>query len=563
MSVAKDNASATSTLLARNAAVLRARVSKHAWGGMAIGVLAAAIATLLVCYLQNGAISLMGLVNAQRGNIALWFLDFMPLTFAFWGQYVSYFMAYQAGALLADQTEELRKSHLAAELRAQRSARHDPLTGLPNRQAFREQLGRAIDKLGEKRRRIGVLMIDLDDFKEINEVLGHVNGDKVLKTVAGRLTESARTKVTPARVGSNEFAVLVDSIESAKPLDITAQELASAVSKPMSLEGLQFTVRATIGAAIFPDHGIDVDNLLRRADIAMYAAKRSQRPYRLYRREMDRRTPERLKLMGDLRSGIEENQLLLRLQPIADCESKEIVALEALMRWRHPERSLLLASDFLPLAEQIGMAPGLIQWLLDQALLTGSRLAAEGHMLDISVPLSRQCLHEKDFAAQTAKLLQRHAYPASRLLLEVNPESLFNEPEQAFACLQQLTALGLRVSIADYGQSGLRLIDLQRMPVAELKIAAALVSQLGSDPIKKQLVASAIATASSLNIRAVAKGVATRAVAQPLKEMRCHRMQGACVGNAMDADQIQGWLAEQNGSHRMQSVQAGGALIDG
>ncbi|MCK5193780.1 MAG: GGDEF domain-containing protein, partial [Desulfobulbaceae bacterium] len=262
--------------LTKNVKLMKSSVTKYAVIGVLIAVFAIIIATLTTCYLDTGKLSLGGIMEAQKSNMTLWVLDAMPFIFAFWGQYVSSIIAYEASAMVIDQTHELRQQTAALEHQVMHDATHDALTDLPNRILLKDRLEQALNNAHRHQNLMALIILDLDRFKEINDTLGHYNGDRLLKQVAIRLKGVVRESDTLCRLGGDEFAILLPIISDKKDIQTVIEKIQKALESPFILEGLTLDIQASIGASICPDHGKDVDTIIQRADVAMYAAKQDK-----------------------------------------------------------------------------------------------------------------------------------------------------------------------------------------------------------------------------------------------------------------------------------------------
>jgi diguanylate cyclase (GGDEF)-like protein len=368
----------------------------------------------------------------------LWLLDGMPFFFAMWGQYVGSVIAYEASALVVDQTSELRAQTTALEQQAMHDVTHDRLTDLPNRVLLRDRLEQALNVAQHDRTRLAVLMMDLDRFKEINDTLGHYNGDRLLKQVAARLEGMIQDTATVARLGGDEFAIMLTKLDSVREATKTAQKIGKALQTPFALEGLKLDVQASIGIAVFPEHGPDADTLLQRADVAMYMAKQEKSGFVLYDPKHDKHSPHRLTLMGELRHAIETDELMLHYQPKVNIKSAQLTDVEALVRWQHPQHDLMSPDEFIPLAERTGLIKPLTMWVLNRAMQQHSSWKKAGLDIGIAVNVSAYGLLDLELPDLIAGLLASHGVAPERLMLEITETSIMVDQERALQILTRL-----------------------------------------------------------------------------------------------------------------------------
>ncbi len=434
-----------------------------------------------------------------------------------------------------------------ARLREEQSLT-DALTGLPNRTRLRQRTEAAL--LGEER--VALVLFDLDRFKEVNDTLGHHVGDALLAVVARRLSEAVRPCDTVARLGGDEFALLLPGVRDSAAAVQTAERLRTVVTEAVLLEGLLVDVGASVGVAVSPDDGLTLDDLLQRADVAMYVAKESGSGVEAYAVERDLNTTGRLVVLGELRKALAEDELELHFQPKADLQRGRVTGVEALVRWRHPERGLVPPDEFVPLAERTGLVQLLTTWVLDAALEQAAAWRADGLDLDIAVNVSVKDLCSGGLADRVAAALARHGVPAERLQLEVTEGTLFADPARATATLHGLQKLGVTLSLDDFGTGWSSLNHLRRLPVSEVKIDRSFVMRMEDDPRDLAIVRSVIELGLGLGLRVVAEGVETEAAWHTLAALGCDTAQGWWLSKAQPADVLTPWLhahrAEQAGA---------------
>ncbi len=429
-----------------------------------------------------------------------------------------------------------------AEAALQHQALHDALTNLPNRVLLHDRVQQAI--LATHRdgnAKVALLVMDLDRFKEVNDTFGHHTGDQLLEQLGGRLNTVLRESDTIARLGGDEFAVLLPSstVEDARQV---AERLLKVLDEPFSLGGLQPEIDASIGLALSPEHGTDADTLLRRADVAMYVAKRGSTGFAVYTAEQDQHSPMRLALVGELRRAIEMNELSLYFQPKAAVAEGRVICTEALVRWQHPRHGLLGPDEFVPIAEQTGLIRPLARWVLDAALRQCNRWRQEGIDLAVAVNLSMRNLHDPEIVEMIRFLLTRWGIPAARLVIEITESSLMADAVHAMEVLGRLRAMGVGISIDDFGTGYSSLAYLKRLPVDELKIDKSFVAHMVNDDNDAAIVRSTIGLAHDLGISVVAEGIEDQDTWDLLASLGCDVAQGFFISRPLSAAALGCWL---------------------
>lgn len=534
-------------LLTTQVKLLRTRATHHAYVGMGIAVLAVLLATAGTAWLQSGELTLQTLIAAQRDNLSLWLLDLMPFAFAFWGQYVSVLMAHEAGAMVLDATEGLRARNAALEVTADRQTTHDSLTELPNRNLFLDRLEQAIEQAHREQYQVGVIVLDLDGFKEVNDALGQHNGDRVLKSVARRLSSAVPETATVARLFGDTFAVLAPRIDGRDGLLAVSRRIGKGLEPPCALENLTLTLQASSGGAICPDDAVDGDTLLNCADSAMHQAKTKGGlfiPYQAKERPAD---PEMVSLTAELRTALQRSQLELYYQPIVECFGDRVIGAEALVRWQHPRRGLILPQEFIPRAERSGLILEISRWVLQRALEEARQLRQAGWPLRISINISERSLLDPEFPDTLAGLLAAAEVPADSLVIEITEDTLMADQRRAHDIVARVAEMGVRFSIDDFGTGYSQLAHIKRLPVSEIKIASGFVHNMLDSEVDLAIVQAAIRLGQALGLRVVGKGVESEAQEQKLAEFGCDMMQGHYVSRALTISQLPTWLEEWHG----------------
>ena len=528
---------------ARNVSLMRSKASRHAIIGVLIAVAAIVVATLVSDYLNHGSISFDGIYQTQKNNYVLWVLDVLPFIFAFWGQYTSSIIAYEASAMVSEQTEELRRQTSDLERKVMHDSTHDNLTGLPNRSLLLDRMQQAIGVAHRTEQNLALLILDLDHFKEVNDTLGHYHGDLLLKQVALRLQNALRPSDTVARLGGDEFAIFLSTLKSSDDIKVILRKVKKVFDAPFQLKGdMPLSVKCSIGVTTFPEHGRDVDTLMQRADIAMYVAKNSQRDYLVYSAKFDNHSSERLTIMAELSKAIENNELLLHYQPKISGRTMEVCGVEVLVRWQHDKLGLIPPDQFIPMAERTGLITPLTNWVIQQAGATLRKWQQQGKAMNASVNIAVQTLLDPEFPETLTGLLAALELPEDRLMLEITETSMMRDPELALKILFRLREMGLDISIDDFGTGYSSLSYLREMPVSEVKIDKSFVLKMLDSDKDAVIVKATIDLAHNLGLKVVAEGVETKAIAKELALLGCDILQGFLFSRPLALDEFDLWL---------------------
>jgi diguanylate cyclase len=444
-------------------------------------------------------------------------------------------------ALLASITRGHRRLLHVERARAVHDSLHDALTGLPNRTLLADRLGQALRADAREGTSTGLLLLDLDRFKQINDTFGHHHGDGVLIQVGPRLAAAVRDVDTVARLAGDEFVVLLPEVGSIADATGVAAKLRAALETPFHVEGIDLDVEVSVGVVLSGEHGQDVATLLRHADIAMYAAKTQNLGVSVYDPAVDGHSPAKLALLGDLRRALDRGELILHYQPQLSISTGDVVGAEALVRWQHPEHGLVFPDEFIPVAEHTGLIGRLTRHVLDTALAQARTWSDAGRPLPVSVNLSARNLLDQDLSGQVAALLSAHGVAPELLTLEVTESAIMTEPARAQKVLEQLSALGIRISIDDFGAGYTSLGQLKNLPVNELKIDRSFVMTMIQDPNNALIVQSVINLGHNLGFTLVAEGVETKQILTTLAGFGCDVAQGYHLSRPITAAAFDTW----------------------
>ncbi len=421
-------------------------------------------------------------------------------------------------------------------------ALHDTLTGLPNRALLQDRLLQVIRGCQRERATFALFLMDLDRFKEVNDTLGHHAGDIILQEVALRLREVIRESDTVARLGGDEFAVVLPRVDVTGAIFI-AEKIFKTLQEPFSIEGSVLPLGGSIGIALFPEHGEDGGSLLRRADVAMYAAKHAGGGITLYEPGLDIHSVDRLTLATELRQGIERGEIEVYYQPKLDLKTGEICGVEALARWRHPRRGLMLPVEFISLAERIGVINTLTMRILETAIKQCGAWTDTGLRIPVAVNLSPISLLDGQLADRVQEILKGHNCSACSLVLEVTEGALMTDTPRAQENLARLNAMGIALSIDDFGTGYSSLARLKNLPISEVKIDQSFVIDMLEDDDDAAIVRATIDLAHNLGLKVVAEGVETAGHLEKLKGFGCDMAQGYYLSRPLPPAEMQHLIA--------------------
>ncbi len=436
-------------------------------------------------------------------------------------------------AVYRSATASLEKDHIA---------RHDVLTDLPNRRLFLDRLTLALREAKHPGEQVAVLLIDLDRFKEVNDTLGHHMGDLLLQAIGPQLQVGIADDATVARLGGDEFALCLPDVDGADEAVRVAKGIVQRLTTPFHIGGFTLDIGASVGIALYPDHGEDVSTVMQRADVAMYVAKESHGGFEVYSAERDPHRRQRITSAGDLRRGIETSQLAIHYQPKANMRTGLVGGVEALVRWQHPDYGLGGADEVVPVAPRAGRVGQMTPSVLDAALGQSRRLYDEGLDLRMAVTLSVQSLYDHEFPGHVSDLLRRWNVSPRQLVLEIAESTVMADPRRAQRVLAELSAMGVTLAIDDFGTGYSSLAYLKQLPVTELKIDKSFVLGMATDSDDAIIVHSTIDLAQKFGLQVVAEGVESMRVWQLLARLGCDHAQGYYVSRPLAAPQLTPWL---------------------
>lgn len=535
---------ASSYVLSDNIRLLKSEVSKTALRGVLIAAAAIIIATCAVTIYSTGGLSLAGIINAQKENVGLWVLDTLPFMFGFWGQYSSMIIAYQAGTMIMEQTQELRSLANDLEKQANYISTHDHVTDLPNRILFYDRAERAIISAIDNKALLAILLIEIENFKEIYDTLGRNSSDLILKQISTRLRGVSPERHSVAKIDGNVFGILLTSLANISETERLARYIQKALEQAFLVEKLRFSVHSNIGIVNFPEHGDDIDTLVQKAGVALDIARHSNKGYAVYDSTRDKHSPRRLTLMSELRRALENNELELFYQAKVNIGTNQLYGAETLVRWHHPVHGLISPDEFIPMAERTRMITQLSTWVLKRSFQDVSNWQQQGINLKISVNLSAKDLHDPELPDLIVGIAAATDIKPEWIMLEITESAVMHDPERVLEIINRLHNKGYQFSIDDFGTGYSSLVYLRKMPLTELKIDKSFVSDITGSENDALIVKATINLAHNLSLQVTAEGVENEETLLKLKEFGCDIAQGYYINKPMNAKAFEEWMRD-------------------
>lgn len=443
---------------------------------------------------------------------------------------------------LSGDLEKMRQTLLNMANRMQIQATHDELTGLPNRYLYSDRMHHAVSISHRNKQNFAVLLLDLDRFKEINDTLGHGIGDKVLKTISSRMLAGMRDSDTIARVGGDEFSIILINVDETNAIKI-ALKILRLIEPLIEINNHCLQLSASIGIALYPQHGDNPELILQHADVAMYHAKQNNQHYACYKPEMDSDNYENLMLVNDLKSSISDNHFQSLFQPKLDLATGQACGCELLLRWQHPYLGLIYPDRFIPLAEQENIIGELTRWSTSESLNLFIDILKRYPDFQVAINVSPVNLLDSRLLESLLTILDISQFPASNLMIEITENIIMKNPDRSIEILNQFSHADIKISIDDFGTGYSSLAYLQKFPISELKIDKTFITDLTVDSPNYPIVKASITMAHDLGITVVAEGIENGSVHDLLNELGCDRVQGYHYGKPMTFEALESWLS--------------------
>lgn len=453
--------------------------------------------------------------------------------------------------VLAQEINIMRKELVSQTQKLRHQATHDILTGLPNRALCMDRISQAMALSQRKRKHFVLMLLDLDQFKEINDTLGHKAGDTLLEITASRLTRIVRKSDSVARLGGDEFAILLPTADASQAA-IVAQKALKSIQKPFHFEDHTLHIHASIGAAMYPEHGKTVGELLHSADVAMYHAKRGGHGFIMHHSNLSSGAAGSLALVSDLEAAIEQEEIIPYFQPKLDIRSKTITGVEVLIRWRHHKRGLLFPDDFIPAAESSNIINRLTLYVIKKSILQCVEWLRGGLEVSVAVNISAKNLQQPNFAATVSSMLEKYTLPSRLLEIELTESAVLNDPELAKQTLSRLSQQNVHISLDDFGAGNTSLAHFLELPLDTIKIDKSFVRDIFRNPNQQSIVHRIIELAHALNLSTVIEGVEDEKAMQLLTQLDADAIQGYVLCKPLIAKEFEMWIKQQ-GSYQIRT----------
>lgn len=530
----------------KSAHLLKTKATRTAIEAVIIAFLAIILATLLASYAEYQSIEMIYLIDAQRNNVALWVLDLLPIIFAYVGQYSSYMIAHEASLMVMEETNELRTYASEMQTKAMLAATHDHLTGLPNQSLFYDRVERAFHEPNhDSTTSFAIMLLNIENLKEIQDTLGPTSADIIIKQMATRLESWAEKNHSVARIDSGNFAFLLSECDK-NQAEVLAKRLIQALEPYFVINTLKLSLHPSLGIAIYPRDGEDADTLLQKAGIAVVFANKSPSGYSLYNASMDDHSPKRLTMMGELKKAIEKKELDLYYQPKHNIKTREILGVEALLRWKHQEHGYISPEEFIGVAERGRLITDLTAWVLEEAFVSCVEFHQKGHRIKVSINLSMKDLLNPELPDLVAGLTAKIGIDPSWIMFEITEGSIMTDPTRALIIVERLKGMGFDFSIDDFGTGYSSLAYLKRLPVSELKIDKSFVLDMMNSESDTIIVQATIGLAHNLGLTVTAEGVEDEQVLEQLNTMGCDIAQGYFFSKALPKNALLDQMALGN-----------------
>jgi len=527
--------------LSPNVRLLKSKASKPAINGTLIALGAVIIANLLACYAETGGLSIPGLIEVQRSNVALWFLNLMPFAFAYWGQHVSTIVAQEADTMIVDKTNELWSKAESLREQVQLESQTDPLTGLPNRNQFKQLLQRAITEAKQNQTKFSVVVLSINTIQEVNDILGYNQGDELIKATVAKLNETLPESILLGRISGAEFGAIIPYTRKFKSIEILRDKVIEVFSQPFTVDSLTLILKTSMGSSAYPDDGSNPETLLRHAYIASFVSRKDGVPYTPYSANINVQEFSDLHQVAELVNAMDQNEFFLQYQPKIEADG-EVREVEVLVRWMHPVHGFIPPDKFIPIIEKNNMTKELLEWVMRHALHQVAHWKELGYELAAAINLSALDLLDTSLPYTIESILKETGIDASLLKLEITETTIMTDRKRAMSILEKVSSMNIDTSIDDFGTGYSSLAYLSQLPAMEIKIDRSFVMDMIENEHNAVIVRAIIDLAHNLSMKTVAEGVESQEIMDRLIELGCDYQQGYHISRPLDAKALIEWM---------------------
>jgi len=527
-----------------NIRILKARASRPAINGVVIALAAVIIANLAACYMETHALSISGLIDVQKDNVALWFLNLMPFAFAYWGQYMSSVVAKEADTMIVDKTHELwSKTELLKE-QVELESHTDSLTGLPNRGQFKELLKHSIAEAKKEQIKLAVVVISINTVQEVNDILGYNQGDELIKHSIEKLNHTLPENILLGRISGAEFGAIVPIYKRSRLLQQVCDKVNEVFSQPFSVDSLTLILKTSMGAATYPEDGSNPDSLLRHAFIASFVSRKEGVAFTPYSSEIDVNQFSDLHQVAELVNAMDQNEFFLQYQPKLEADGV-VREVEVLVRWMHPVHGFIPPDKFIPIIEKNNMTKELLQWVMTHALHQVAHWHEMGFKVAAAINLSALDLLDSNLPQTIQNVLAETGVDSSFLKLEITETTIMTDRKRALGILEKVAGMNINTSIDDFGTGYSSLAYLSELPAMEIKIDRSFVMDMVENRHNAVIVKAIIDLAHNLSMKTVAEGVETQEIMDELISLGCDYQQGYYISRPLDGSALIEWLQKR------------------
>ena len=527
--------------LSPNVRLLKAKASKPAIKGTLIALVAVAIANMAACYAETQTLSISGLIEVQSQNVALWFLNLMPFAFAYWGQYVSTLVAQEADTMIVDQTSELfsQTEHLREQVELE--SQTDPLTGLPNRNQFKELLRRAISDAQQNQSEFSVVVLSINTIQEVNDILGYNQGDELMKHAIEKLNQTLPEEILLGRISGAEFGMIIPLQKRTRQLQQLQNKVTEVFAQPFSVDSLTLILKTSMGSATYPKDGSNPEALLRHAFIASFVSRKDGVAFTAYSPQIDVKQFSDLHQVAELVNAMDQNEFFLQYQPKLEPDGA-VREVEVLVRWMHPVHGMIPPDKFIPIIEKNNMTKELLQWVMTHALHQVAHWRDMGFKVAAAINLSALDLLDSNLPQTIQNVLNETGVDSSFLKLEITETTIMTDRKRALSILEKVAGMDINTSIDDFGTGYSSLAYLSELPAMEIKIDRSFVMDMVENRHNAVIVKAIIYLAHNLSMKTVAEGVESQEIMDELRELGCDYQQGYYISRPLDASALIEWL---------------------